>query len=1423
MSTDPVLVDQVVEVLHHDNDRWQVGSGFVVRDGIVLTAAHVAGEGTLLVRFRGDDERPARLCRLPSGRLALDETADLALIEFDGAHRGTAVAFAVLRDDPTLVMPNLRDCVAFGFPAFAEKVRPWRDKPVREVVRVDGYVPMGEGAIEGLATLRVPDAPRDAPILEGLLAESSWQGISGAVVFAGGHAIGVISEHHRPAGVNGLTVIPLSRLDDVEDSTSWWELLGVADRTALPRLPAEVRLEVRQPNTDVEQRLRALVLAQPELTVLSSPFGGLPTEFFQPRLLSPVGPGGEGGLVMLPDVVHAVDRLVIIGDAGLGKTTLLHEIARRMASGDYSGIPLFLRLHDLGRRGLDTDLLTFAVTEQFGGMLGAAEITQVVAFLREREDVVFLFDGLDEVPVGQLDDVLAKVRRTRRFVLTTRPMSRVDVVQTSGATYRITELTDGGVAAFVQRWVVREPRAATLQDRIAEDLVMADLARLPQLLVLLCWMWRSTSAGFHTRVQILAGAVEEAMARAVRISRLAEGDEEVVPWQVRRALRTLALEVACADDGLVLTFTRGRLLDLLAEEGGRDRASALFAFTRRTGLVVPTGGSGDELQFLHSLFRTFLAGEALAGQRDPTPRVDWFADRVAGHDVLVAAASLDPRRMPALILDRAAAREPDIFRMNSWLAALCMGGVHDQREVATPLRVVADEVFAAACEWWSRDRFAPVLGCLRTDHVRTLLLNGLFDQDMYVRWASALALDHRRDADAVPHLLAQLPDESEPAVRRAIIGALGRLRDRSALPDLWREFEKRADDRSISEHRTIGESLARLGATRELRQLVNRAHQDSVIEVLLGSVPFLRQPVRGEVLDALARQRVTTSTEHHLQQYLDDLDDLDATLDRKHNALNGLEGVDGDAVVDALLRTATFAEDDGLRDHAARVLLELPDQGFVQMVDYLVTEFWRAGPDRELFAYAFVALWSSPAADVLSDLSYPPLDDDVHDIDEDTHPWAWVAALLLAVLGGEDRIEPLTSLIGAEGVPVPVAAIAVAATVGAAAAAEPIADRLRVERVGRVRVACLSALTRLAPENAAEVIAPSLDAPDPEERLLAVRSLTDLGAIDLAELTTRLGTESDPQVQLTIIDALRQGPQEDAVLDALARELSNVDADVRATAARAVGEAGMTEYAPRLREMMSADSKREANNAAEAYAAVATGDDLIAIVDEMVATSFHGPLMLAVASALACRPELVDVLTGKIEETGGIALGTSRGATVRYPNNTYNVLLDDDRDPAALLDAITDPDPGERWRAVRAMKPHLTVRGAIGAVGLALLDENECVAHAAESVLEDFQDNYTVTQLDDRSLELLSAPDTFARLADRLAQGDSAELVIASLLEQREFLPRLLQAYADGRPELRQVLWNLADRHQLRLFADGTALLPSGEMVSWAELPTVAS
>ena len=612
-------------------------------------------------------------------------------------------------------------------------------------MRVDGYIPMGQGAVEGLATLRIRDAPQHPSITPGDLSRSPWRGISGAVVFAGAVAIGVISEHHPPAGLNGLTVVPLTWIDRRRDAAAWWDLLGVADPASLPYLPAEP--ELVSPDAEVERRYRELLLRSPEFTRLPTPFEALSPAFYMPRLLRAADAATDGDDPVRPvtDVMTSVHRLVIFAPAGMGKTELLHDLVRRMA-GDGDGIPVFVRLHDLARRGEGHDLLNFAIIESFGDRVDRAEVEQITGMLRRRReqdvsDVIFLFDGLDEVPVAGLNDVLARVRKVDRFVLTSRPSGRIDVLQ-DGPVYWIDGLNDEAVGHFVDRWESRDPDVRILLDRLAEDPRLGELAQFPQLLVLLCWLWRPVSAGGQrSRVGIIATAVDEAFSRAVRLAGLPDASAEVVPDQARDALQRAALEAVSTGEGDRMDLSRRHLLTLMEEAGAGNPAALLLGFARKTGLLVPAP-AGDDLRFLHQAFRAHLAGEALVAAGDPTPAVDRLALRKNGDDTLAAAAALEPERMAALILDRLAACREDLFRMNTRSAAVCLEGLADLRPLDERLRPVADAVLEGAREPWSRDRFAPAIGYLRTDYMRTRLRESLADDDGDLRWAAVEGLRH---------------------------------------------------------------------------------------------------------------------------------------------------------------------------------------------------------------------------------------------------------------------------------------------------------------------------------------------------------------------------------------------------------------------------------------------------------------------------------------------------------------------------------------------------------------------------------------------------------------------------------------------------------------------------------------------------------
>src|SRR5688500_9904914 len=112
MALDITLTDRVVEIIARrgtvGRPSWSVGSGFVMRDSIVLTAAHVVeGAAELLARFRGATERVARVFQLPDGTLALDADTDLAIVELIEASAYAGVALALIREDPTLGTPNI--------------------------------------------------------------------------------------------------------------------------------------------------------------------------------------------------------------------------------------------------------------------------------------------------------------------------------------------------------------------------------------------------------------------------------------------------------------------------------------------------------------------------------------------------------------------------------------------------------------------------------------------------------------------------------------------------------------------------------------------------------------------------------------------------------------------------------------------------------------------------------------------------------------------------------------------------------------------------------------------------------------------------------------------------------------------------------------------------------------------------------------------------------------------------------------------------------------------------------------------------------------------------------------------------------------------------------------------------------------------
>jgi hypothetical protein len=202
---------RVVEVLHDRGEaaspRWLLGSGFVVRTAVVLTAAHNVGESPEERGPAGTVVRCLDGAEYPATTAARSDMADIALLVVPQIKAQPVMIGRVDRHRIDVI----HDVMAAGFPNFKHAV----DRPAhlkRQPAQPVGSVPTVEDYSAGELTLKVETGWPATPSQAG---SSPWEGLSGAGVIVGELLIGIAIEHHLAEGLGALRVMPLTRLADL--------------------------------------------------------------------------------------------------------------------------------------------------------------------------------------------------------------------------------------------------------------------------------------------------------------------------------------------------------------------------------------------------------------------------------------------------------------------------------------------------------------------------------------------------------------------------------------------------------------------------------------------------------------------------------------------------------------------------------------------------------------------------------------------------------------------------------------------------------------------------------------------------------------------------------------------------------------------------------------------------------------------------------------------------------------------------------------------------------------------------------------------------------------------------------------------------------------------------------------------------------
>ncbi|MCB8966922.1 MAG: SUMF1/EgtB/PvdO family nonheme iron enzyme [Ardenticatenaceae bacterium] len=405
--------------------------------------------------------------------------------------------------------------------------------------------------------------------------------------------------------------------------------------------------------------------------------------------------------------IHNRQRLILLGDPGSGKSTLLRFLAyclaqaaltttdawlpklswtvTRHAKANDKGeavaqhwqrdapLPIFIELRDFAQSGFDprSPLALWAYVQAQWQRDGFGDGLEALALLARHNQVIFLLDGVDEVPLAQRRDVWQAIRALgdgpfggSRWVATCRVLSfAADEAPPGVPVQTLQFLEDVQIDQFIAAWYAAllaagEINAASAQVMTAQlqDAArrpgLQPLAQNPMLLTIMALVQTFHGTLPDERAKLYQACVETMLLRWQRhkdesgggalpdvLAQLQTSQEnlERLLWEVAWTAHRSAAgqqEAANIPETTVLQIAKKHL-------GDYARAEAFLAYTeRRAHLLMGRGGQQQRVYtFPHRTFQEYLAACFVAAQRDFTRGAPLLAAQGdAWREVLALAA-----------------------------------------------------------------------------------------------------------------------------------------------------------------------------------------------------------------------------------------------------------------------------------------------------------------------------------------------------------------------------------------------------------------------------------------------------------------------------------------------------------------------------------------------------------------------------------------------------------------------------------------------------------------------------------------------------------------------------------------------------------------------------------------------------------------